>query len=105
MQPKNSLALYGTRRLPFDNLPACLRAESSRDARTGSLELIEIRGLIEANPLWHDQRLSVALAQRWQCYAPLGRLKDMTAGAHLLKLHERSSSCCRNGGERRPSGR
>jgi hypothetical protein len=57
--------------------------------RIGSLELAEIRGLIEANPLWHRRRLSVALAQRWQWYAPSGQLKDMAARALMLKLHER----------------
>lgn len=57
--------------------------------RIGSSELSEIRGLIEANPLWCRRHLSVALAQRWQWYAPSGQLKDMAARSLLLKLHER----------------
>jgi hypothetical protein len=57
--------------------------------RIGSLEIGEIQGLIEANPLWSRWRLSVALAQRWQWYATSGQLKDMAARSLLLKLHER----------------
>jgi hypothetical protein len=57
--------------------------------RIGSLELGEIRGLIETNPLWNRRRLSVALAQRWLWYATSGQLKDMAARSLLLKLHER----------------
>lgn len=57
--------------------------------RIGSSEISEIRELIEANPLWHRQRLSVELAQRWQWYATSGQLKDMAARSLLLKLHDR----------------
>jgi hypothetical protein len=57
--------------------------------RIGSLELGEIRRLIKTNPLWSRWRLSVALAQNWQWYAPSGQLKDMAARSLLLKLHER----------------
>ena len=66
-----------------------LENEVIQGRRISSLEVAEIRGLIEANPLWHRHRLSVALAQQWQWYAPSGQLKDMAARALLLKLHER----------------
>jgi hypothetical protein len=66
-----------------------LEDEILQGRRIGSSEIGEIRGLIEANPLWHRRRLSVALAQRWQWYAPSGQLKDMAARSLLLKLHER----------------
>jgi len=54
----------------------------------GSVELAEIRALIENNPLWSRHRLSVALAGQWQWYAASGQLKDMAARSLLLKLHE-----------------
>lgn len=66
-----------------------LEATILQGRRIGPSEIGEIRGLIEAHPLWHRRRLSVALAQRWQWYAPSGQLKDMAARSLLLKLHER----------------
>lgn len=66
-----------------------LEAKILQGRRIGPSEIEEIRGLIEANPLWHRRRLSVALAQRWRWYAPSGQLKDMAARSLLLKLHER----------------
>jgi hypothetical protein len=66
-----------------------LEDEILQGRRIGSSEIGEIRGLIEANPLWHRRRLSVALAHRWQWYATSGQLKDMAARSLLLKLHER----------------
>lgn len=66
-----------------------LEPEVIQGRRIGSPELGEIRGLIEANPLWSRCRLSVVLAQRWQWYAASGQLKDMAARSLLLKLHER----------------
>jgi hypothetical protein len=66
-----------------------LKDEIVQGRRIGSLEIGEIEGLIAANPLWSRRRLSVALAQRWQWYAPSGQLKDMAARSLLLKLHER----------------
>lgn len=66
-----------------------LEDEIVQGRRIGSSEIGEIKGLIEANPLWNRRRLSVALAQRWQWYATSGQLKDMAARSLLLKLHER----------------
>jgi hypothetical protein len=66
-----------------------LEPEVIQGRRIGSPELGEIRGLIEANPLWSRCRLSVVLAQRWQWYAASGQLKDMAARSLMLKLHER----------------
>lgn len=66
-----------------------LEDETLQGRRIGSSEISEIRELIAANPLWHRQRLSVVLAQRWQWYATSGQLKDMAARSLLLKLHER----------------
>jgi hypothetical protein len=66
-----------------------LENEVIQGRRIGSLELGQIRELIEANPLWSRFRLSVVLAQRWQWYAPSGQLKDMAARSLLLKLHDR----------------
>ena len=66
-----------------------LEDEIVQGRKIGSLEIGEIEGLIEANPLWSRRRLSVALAQRWQWYATSGQLKDMAARSLLLKLHER----------------
>lgn len=66
-----------------------LEDELIQGRKIGSREIGEIKGLIEANPLWHRRRLSVALAQRWQWYATSGQLKDMAARSLLLKLHER----------------
>ena len=57
--------------------------------KVGSAEIAEIKGLIEASPLWSRWRLSRVLAQRWQWYAASGELKDMAARTLLLKLHER----------------
>jgi hypothetical protein len=66
-----------------------LENEVIQGRRIGRPEVGEIRGLIEANPLWSRFRLSVVLAQRWQWYATSGQLKDMAARSLLLKLHER----------------
>lgn len=66
-----------------------LEDEILQGRRIGSSEIGEIKGLIEANPLWNRRRLSVALAQRWRWYATSGQLKDMAARSLLLKLHER----------------
>jgi hypothetical protein len=66
-----------------------LEDEIVQGRRIGSLEIGEIQGLIEANPLWSRWRLSVALAQHWQWYATSGQLKDMASRSLLLKLHER----------------
>ena len=66
-----------------------LENEVIQGRRIGSLELGQIRELIEANPLWSRFRLSVVLAQGWKWYAPSGQLKDMAARSLLLKLHDR----------------
>jgi len=66
-----------------------LENEVIQGRRIGSLELGQIRELIEANPHWSRFRLSVVLAQRWQWYATSGQLKDMAARSLLLKLHDR----------------
>jgi hypothetical protein len=66
-----------------------LEDEIVQGRRIGSLELGQIRELIEANPLWSRRRLSEVLAHRWQWYAASGQLKDMAARSLLLKLHER----------------
>jgi hypothetical protein len=71
----------------------------------GTLEIAEIRALIEANPRWSRWRLSRALAKQWRWYAASGELKDMAARTLLLKLHqrqliqlpERRCSPCRRG--------
>jgi Druantia protein DruA len=55
----------------------------------GPVQIAEIQGLIEANPLWSRWRLSRVLAQRWEWYAVSGQLKDMAARALLLKLQQR----------------
>jgi hypothetical protein len=66
-----------------------LENEVIQGRRIGSLELGQIRELIEANAHWSRFRLSVVLAQRWQWYAASGQLKDMAARSLLLKLHDR----------------
>ena len=66
-----------------------LEVEILQGRKVGSAEIAEIKGLIEANPLWSRRRLSCVLAQRWQWYAASGQLKDMAARTLLLKLHER----------------
>lgn len=66
-----------------------LENEVIQGRRIGSLELGQIRELIETNPRWSRFRLSVVLAQRWKWYAPSGQLKDMAARSLLLKLHDR----------------
>jgi len=66
-----------------------LENELVQGRRIGSREISQIQELIAANPLWSRWRLSVALAQRWQWYAPSGQLKDLAARSLLLKLHER----------------
>jgi len=66
-----------------------LENELVQGRRIGSREISQVQELIAANPLWSRWRLSVALAQRWQWYAPSGQLKDLAARSLLLKLHER----------------
>jgi hypothetical protein len=66
-----------------------LENELVQGRRIGSREISQIQELIAANPLWSRWRLSVALAQCWQWYAPSGQLKDLAARSLLLKLHER----------------
>lgn len=65
-----------------------LESKVVQGRRIGSLELAEIRALIDNNPLWSRHRLSLALAGQWQWYAASGQLKDMAARSLLLKLHE-----------------
>jgi hypothetical protein len=57
--------------------------------KISSVEIAEIKALIETNPLWSRRRLSRVLAQSWQWHAASGQLKDMAARTLLLKLHER----------------
>lgn len=66
-----------------------LESEIVQGRRISSVEIAEIRSLIEANPRWSRWRLSRVLAQRWQWYATAGELKDMAARTLLLKLHGR----------------
>jgi hypothetical protein len=66
-----------------------LESEIVQGRRIGSAEILEIRALIEGNPLWSRYRVSRALAHQWQWRAASGELKDMAARALLLKLHER----------------
>ena len=54
-----------------------------------SVEIAEIKALIEANPRWSRRRLSEVLAQRWQWYSASGQLKDMAARTLMLTLHRR----------------
>lgn len=67
-----------------------LEAETVQGRKISSVEIGEIKALIEGNPLWSRYRLSRVLAQRWQWYAASGELKDMAARTLLLKLHERA---------------
>lgn len=66
-----------------------LEAETVQGLKISSVEIGEIKALIEGNPLWSRYRLSRVLAQRWQWYAASGELKDMAARTLLLKLQER----------------
>lgn len=66
-----------------------LGSETIQGRKIGSVEISEIRGLIEENPLWSRHRVSRALAHQWRWYAASGELKDMAARSLLLKLHER----------------
>jgi len=66
-----------------------LEAETVQGRNISSVEIGEIKALIEGNPLWSRYRLSRVLAQRWQWYAASGELKDMAARTLLLKLQER----------------
>lgn len=66
-----------------------LGSEIVQGRRISSVEIGEIRSLIEANPRWSRWRLSRVLAEKWQWYASSGELKDMAARTLLLKLHER----------------
>lgn len=54
-----------------------------------SVEIAEIKALIEANPRWSRRRLSEVLAQRWKWYSASGQLKDMAARTLMLKLDRR----------------
>ena len=66
-----------------------LEAEIVQGRRITSVEIGEIRSLIEGNPRWSRWRLSRVLAHQWQWYAASGQLKDMAARTLLLKLHQR----------------
>jgi hypothetical protein len=66
-----------------------LEVETIQGRKISRVEIAEIEGLIEGNPLWSRWRLSRVLAQSWQWYAASGQLKDMAARTLLLKLHER----------------
>ena len=66
-----------------------LETEIVQGRRVSSVELAEIRALIEENPQWSRRRLSRVLAQKWQWYTVSGELKDMAARTLLLKLQER----------------
>jgi len=66
-----------------------LAVEIVQGRKISSVEIAEIQGLIETNPLWSRWRLSQVLAQRWQWYAASGELKDMAARTLLLKLEDR----------------
>lgn len=66
-----------------------LEVQTIQGRQISRIEIAEIQGLIEANPLWSRRRLSQVLAQSWQWYAASGQLKDMAARTLLLKLHER----------------
>lgn len=66
-----------------------LEAETVQGRKISSVEIGEIKALIEGNPLWSRYRLSRVLAQRWQWYTASGELKDMAARTLLLKLQER----------------
>ena len=66
-----------------------LESEIVQGRRISSVEIAEIRGLIDANPRWSRWRLSRVLAEKWQWYATSGELKDMAARTLLLKLHRR----------------
>lgn len=66
-----------------------LESELVQGRRISSVEIAEIRALIEGNPQWSRHRLSRALAVQWEWYAASDQLKDMAAGSLLLKLHER----------------
>ena len=66
-----------------------LEVETIQGRPISRVEIAEIQGLLAAHPQWSRWRLSRALAQRWQWYAPSGQLKDMAARTLLLKLHQR----------------
>ena len=66
-----------------------LESQIIQGRRIGGVEIAEVRGLIQNNPLWSRRRLSEALAEQWQWYAASGELKDMAARSLMLKLHER----------------
>jgi len=66
-----------------------LEVQILQGRKISSVEIAEIKALIEANPLWSRSRLSRVLAQRWQWYAASGHLKDMAARTLLLKLQQR----------------
>ena len=66
-----------------------LEAEIVQGRRITSVEIGEIRSLIESNPRWSRWRLSRVLAREWEWYAASGQLKDMAARTLLVKLQER----------------
>ena len=66
-----------------------LEGEIIQGRKIGPVEISEIQGLIEANPLWSRWRLSRTLSRNWPWYAASGELKDMAARTLLVKLHER----------------
>ena len=66
-----------------------LAVEIVQGRKISGLEIAEIQGLIEANPLWSRWRLSHVVAEKWEWYSTSGELKNMAAGALLLKLADR----------------
>jgi hypothetical protein len=66
-----------------------LETEIVQGRQISSVEIAEIRALIQSHPRWSRWRLSRVLARNWQWYAASGQLKDMAARTLLLKLHRR----------------
>ena len=66
-----------------------VEVETIQGRKISQVEITEIQGLIEGNPLWSRWRLSRVVARNWQWYATSGELKDMAARTLLLRLHER----------------
>jgi hypothetical protein len=57
--------------------------------RIGAAELIQVKGILAAQPGWSRWRVSVELARLWNWRTPTGQLKDMAARTLLLKLDQR----------------
>lgn len=66
-----------------------LETDIVQGRRISSVEIAEIRALIQAHPRWSRWRLSRVLAEKWRWHATSGQLKDMAARTLLLKLHQR----------------